>query len=275
MIKDLIVNLSVDGPDVAGPFAIAVAEAFGAHAAGVAFSYDVIVPPTIMGGIPASYIDAQRAEADKAASSARATFDRAAQRAGISSESLTFSASLAGAAERFSAMARRFDLSVVGQAQPGKVSPEELIVEGALFGSGRPVLVVPYIQKAGLTLDRVMVCWDAGRNAARAIADALPLLQRAKAVDVVIVESNKPKDDKVAGADIAQHLARHGLNVEVKRIVATDPDVASALLSHAADTAADFMVMGGYGHSRLREFVLGGVTRGILSAMTVPVLMSH
>ena len=152
---------------------------------------------------------------------------------------------------------------------------EELIVEGALFASGRPVVVVPYIQKTGLKLDRVMVCWDASRTAARAIADAMPLLARAKAIDVVIVASERPKSDEIPGADIGQHLARHGLKVEVKRIVATDTDVANTILSHAADTSADFIVMGGYGHSRLREFILGGATRGILSSMTVPVLMSH
>ena len=134
---------------------------------------------------------------------------------------------------------------------------------------------MPYIQKSGLTLDRVMVCWDASRNAARAIADAMPLLARAKAIDVVIVASERVKSDELPGADIGQHLARHGLKVEVKRIVSPDTDVASTILSHAADTSADFIVMGGYGHSRLREFILGGATRGILKSMTLPTLMSH
>jgi nucleotide-binding universal stress UspA family protein len=275
MIKDLVVNLSIDGRDVAGPFAISVAEAFGAHVAGVAFSYEPIIPPTVMGGIPAAYIDQQRAENDQAATDALARFDEAARRAGVSFESRALGASVAGAAERFGAIARRFDLAVVGQAEPGKVAPEELIVEGALFASGRPVLVVPYIQKGPLKLDRVMVCWDASRNAARAIADAMPLLKRAKAIDVVIVASERVKSDEIPGADIGQHLARHDLKVDVKRIVSTETDVANTILSHAADTAADFIVMGGYGHSRLREFVLGGATRGILSSMTVPTLMSH
>jgi nucleotide-binding universal stress UspA family protein len=275
MIKDLVVNLSVDGRDVAGPFALSVAEAFGAHVAGIAFSYEPIIPPTVMGGVPAAYIDEQRAENDKAANDAAARFDEAARRAGVSFESRALGASVAGAAERFSAIARRFDLSIVGQAEPGKVAPEELIVEGALFSSGRPVLIVPYIQKAALKLDRIMVCWDASRNAARAIADAMPMLRRAQAIDVVIVASESLKSDEIPGADIGQHLARHGLKVDVKRIVATDTDVASTILSHAADTSADFIVMGGYGHSRLREFILGGATRGILGAMTVPTLMSH
>jgi nucleotide-binding universal stress UspA family protein len=275
MIKDLVVNLSIDGPDVAGPFAISVAETFGAHVAGVAFSYEPIIPPTVMGGIPAAYIDQQRAENDKAASDAAARFEEAARRAGVSFESRTIGASVAGAAERFGSIARRFDLAVVGQANPDRLVAEDLIAEGALFSSGRPVLVVPYIQKAALKLDRVMVCWDASRNAARAIADAMPLLKRAKSIDVVIVASERLKSDEIPGADIGQHLARHDLKVEVKRIVATDTDVANTILSHAADTSADFIVMGGYGHSRLREFVLGGATRGILSSMTVPTLLSH
>jgi nucleotide-binding universal stress UspA family protein len=275
MIKDLVVNLSTGGRDVAGPYAIAIAGMFGAHVAGVAFSYDPVIPPTIMGGVPASFIDAQRAESDKAANDALAKFDEAARRAGVSAESRTLSASLAGAADRFGAIARRFDLSVVGQAEPDTVAPEELIVEGALFSSGRPVLVVPYIQKDGPRFDRVMVCWDASRNAARAVADAMPLLARAKAVDVVIVANERAKSDEIPGADIGQHLARHGMKVDVKRIVATDTDVANTILSHAADTGADFMVMGGYGHSRLREFILGGATRGILASMTLPTLMSH
>ena len=144
-----------------------------------------------------------------------------------------------------------------------------------LFDSGRPVIFVPFIQKAGLKLDRVMVCWDGSRAATRAIADSLPFLQKAKQVEVVMVAGGKPKSDEIAGADLGQHLARHGLKVDVKRITSPDIDVPSTILSYAADSSADMIVMGGYGHSRLREFVLGGVTRGILETMTVPVLMSH
>jgi len=276
MIKDLVVNLTEGaGSDVAGPYAISIAEAFGAHVAGIAFSYEPVIPPTIMGSIPASLIDSQRAENDKAAAAAIAKFEAAAKRAGVSFETRTVTAGLAGAADKFGAMARRFDLSVIGQADPAKSAPEELIVEGALFGSGRPVVVGPYLQKSGIKLDRVMVAWDASRNAARAVADAMPFLHKAKTIDVVIVASERPKSDEIPGADIGHHLARHGLKVDVKRIVASGTDVANTILSHAADTSADFIVMGGYGHSRLREFILGGATRGILSSMTVPALMSH
>jgi nucleotide-binding universal stress UspA family protein len=121
----------------------------------------------------------------------------------------------------------------------------------------------------------VMVCWDGSRSAARAVGDALPFLLRAEKVEVVLVASEPGKSDEIPGADIAHHLARHGLKVELKRIVAVDVDVTNTLLSHAADVGSDLLVMGGYGHSRLREFVLGGVTRGILASMTLPTLMSH
>jgi nucleotide-binding universal stress UspA family protein len=276
MIKDVLVNLTVGASrDVAGDYAVSIGHTLSAHVAGVAFAYDPVLPPSIMGGIPAEYIESQRRESENASATAISSFENAARRQGVSAESRMLSASLAGAADLFSHLARRFDITVVGQAEPDKASPEELIVEATLFGSGRPVVVVPYIQREPLKLDRVMVCWDASRNAARAIADAMPLLTRAKQVEVVIVANEGVKGDEVPGADIGQHLARHGLHVEVKRLVSGGVDVANTLLSFAADSSIDFIVMGGYGHSRLREFILGGATRGILGSMTVPALMSH
>jgi nucleotide-binding universal stress UspA family protein len=275
MIKDIVVNLSVAGSRRATDFAVSVADAFGAHLAGVAFQYEPIIPATDMGGIPVELIEIQRADNEKKAADARAVFDEAARRAGLSSESGIIEASVAGASDVFGRIARRFDLSVVGQAEPAKSTFDELIIEGALFESGRPVLVVPYIQSAGLSLNRAMVCWDGSRNAARAVADAMPFLIKAKMVDVVMIVGEKGKSDEIPGADIAKHLARCGLKVELRRESLGDIDVANNLLSLASDLSADFLVMGGYGHSRLREFVLGGATRGILSSMTLPTLMSH
>jgi nucleotide-binding universal stress UspA family protein len=276
MIKDIVANLTVGAPrNVVADFAVSVAREFGAHLSGIAFAYEVIVPGTVFDGAAAGLIAAQREESEKMAKAAVDSFDAAVRGAGISAESRVMDASLVGAAELFSRIARKYDLAIVGQAEPDRMALENVLVEAALFESGRPILIVPYIQKSGLKLDRIMVCWDGSRNAARATGDAMPFLTRAKAVDVVIVEVRRVRIDELPGADIAHHLARHGLNVEVKRIVAPDIDVASAILSHAADSSADLIVMGGYGHSRLREFVLGGATRGILEAMTVPTLMSH
>ncbi|MGB6964126.1 MAG: universal stress protein, partial [Xanthobacteraceae bacterium] len=166
-------------------------------------------------------------------------------------------------------------LAVVGQAEPETSTIDDIIAETTLFESGRPIVVVPYIQKAPLKLDKVMVCWDGSRQAARAIGDAMPLLAEAGKVEIVIIANEPGKQDEIAGVDMGQHLARHGLKVDLERIPRGDVDVADALLSHAADSGADFLVMGGYGHSRLREFVLGGVTRSIFRSMTLPTLMAH
>ena len=117
--------------------------------------------------------------------------------------------------------------------------------------------------------------YDRSQLIQESVADSLPLLTRSKAIDVVIVASGREQTNEIPGIDLGQHLARHGLKVEVKRIVAGDTDVPNTILSYAADSSTDFMVMGGYGHSRLREFVLGGATRSMLQQMTAPTLMSH
>jgi nucleotide-binding universal stress UspA family protein len=275
MIKDLVVNLGLGEQDPAGNYAISIAEAFGAHVLGVAFAYEPVIPGSVMGGIPPEFLEAQRSESEKSARSAIARFEQAAKRAGISSETRVLSASVSGASDRLGRIGRRFDVIVLGQPTRERPMPDEVIDEGVLFESGRPVIFVPFIQKAGMKLDRVMVCWDGSRAATRAIADSLPFLKKAKQVEIVVVGSKPPKSDEISGADLGQHLARHGLKVDVKRITSPDIDVPSTILSYAADSSADLIVMGGYGHSRLREFVLGGATRGLLESMTVPVLMSH
>jgi nucleotide-binding universal stress UspA family protein len=275
MIKDIVVNLGLGEHDPAGTFAVSLAEAFEAHLLGVAFAYEPVIPGSVMGGIPPDFIEAQRAESEQKARAAITRFEAAAKRSNLSAESRILTASISGAADQLGRIGRRFDMIVVGQPDRDAGVPDEIIDEGVLFESGRPVIFVPYIFKGAVKLDRVMVCWDGSRAAARAVADSLPLLKKAKQVEIVIVASGRPKSDEVPGADLGQHLARHGLKVDVKRITSPDIDVPSTILSYAADSSADLIVMGGYGHSRLREFVLGGVTRGLLESMTVPVLMSH
>ena len=275
MIKDILVNLTIDAKrDPVASYAVSVAAAFDAHLTGVAFAYEVLMPGTVFDGVSASFAATYVEESKAAAHQARRAFDDAARQAGLTAEGHVIGAGLEGAVGRFGRMARGYDLSIVGQARPDNAMPEQSLIEAALFESGRPLLVVPYIQQTGLKLDRVLVCWDGSRNAARAIADAMPILRRAGAIDVVTIEQVERRNE-LLGADIAQNLARHGLKVELKPIVAKDADVAATILSYAADSSADFIVMGGYGHSRLREFVLGGATRGMLGSMTVPTLMAH
>jgi len=276
MVKDIVVNLTGGAPqEFAADYAISIAKLFDAHIAGIGFIYEPVIPGSVLGGIPTDLIEAQREENTKAAKTATDRFAAAAGQAGLSAEVRILDASVAGAADLFGRIARRFDVAVVGQARPKEGASEELLIEGALFESGRPVVVVPYVQTRAVKLDRVLVCWDGSRPATRAIADALPFLRLAKAIDVVAVSVERGKGSELVGTNMARHLARHGLEVELKRVAAGNVDVPSAIASHAAETGADFMVMGGYGHSRLREFILGGVTRTILASSTIPVLMSH
>jgi len=275
MIKDILVNLAVDAErDPVADYAISAAAAFEAHLTGVAFAYDPAIPPGVLDGVSVSIIAEQRERNARAAAAARKTFEERARQAGVNVEGRVIEASLEGSAGRFARLARNHDLSIVAQAQPENPLPDDLTIEATLFDSGRPMLVIPYIMQGGFKVDRVMVCWDGSRNAARAVADAMPILARAGAIDVVTIE-HRDRRNEITGADIAHHLARHGLKVDLKPIVAPDTDVANTILSYAADSSADMIVMGGYGHSRLREFILGGATRGVLSAMTVPTLMAH
>src|SRR5258708_24705931 len=185
MIKDLLVNLTVgtDG-DPAARFAISIAETFEAHVAGIAFAYDPVITPTVMDGLSAAWVDTQRTENRAAAQSAIDRFEAAVKRETLSAEHRIIEASHGAAANLFGRIARRFDVAVVGQHDPERVALDDLLIEAALFESGRPVVVVPYIQTDGLKLDRVMVCWDGSRNAARAIADALPFLKRGKVIEI-------------------------------------------------------------------------------------------
>ena len=228
--------------------------------------YQPLIPIMVEGyGIPPDVIESQRVENEKAARAAMDQLDEAARRPHVSAEARMVDAPVTSAPDLFASIARRFDLSVIGQPQPDKPALDRLIVEAALFDSGRPVLIVPYIQRAGLKLDRVLVGWDGSRTrrSRRRRRDAVD--RAGQATEIVIVDDESAKSDEMPGADIAHHLARHGVKAQVKRIVSTETDVASTILSHAADASADLLVMGGYGHSRLREFVLGGATRGNLA----------
>ena len=176
--------------------------------------------------------------------------------------------------------ARYADLTVVGQSDPaarGRLPTPAGLPENLAIASGRGVLVVPFIGVRQEVGRNVMLCWNASREAARAAAEALPLLKDAATVTILVVEP-KVSDSSHGpepGADVATWLTRHGIKVTVQRDVAPDSDVGSVILSRAMDHGSDLIVMGIYGHSRLREVILGGASRTLLSSMTVPVLLAH
>ena len=171
--------------------------------------------------------------------------------------------------------ARYADLAVLGQTDLGQAFIRNTAPEEVVLASGRPALIVPAVGRFEHVGLRVLVAWNASREAARALGDALPLLVHAQTVTVLTIGSTATTDNERRGADITRHLARHGINATAAAAIAKDVEVGDVLLSRAADYGADLIVMGGYGHSRTREWLLGGATRHILRHMTVPVLMAH
>lgn len=220
-----------------------------------------------------SAMEARRKEATQAA---KIFFSAAAKRAGGKSE---WRAGQGGALGPTLLSARYADLVVVGQyEEDAKVDAGAgaEFVDELVLASGRPVLVVPYAGKFKRFGRKVLVAWNGSREAARALSDAMPLLERADSVQVVVFNPKKGGGHgDVPGADIGLFLARHGVKVQVAQQTAKGLDIGSQILSRAADIDADLIVMGCYGHSRMRELVLGGATRTLMESMTVPVLMSH
>ena len=273
-IKDIVVHLDTGeaGPSVSG-FAISLAAATDAHltAAGIAIQYMPTGGMEEMGCMEylLEITDASRQAAEKAYQNLTT-----AAPAGVQTEFVLIETYSANARDRFGALARHFDLSVVGRGDWETVEEERLMAAGALFGSGRPVFLVPATHKAPANLARAMICWDGGLTAARALAGAMPLLARAKRVDVVTIAKEGETADDLPSFNIVRHLARHGIHAKLSRLPMAD-DAGAALLRHAASSSADYMVMGAYGHWRVRELMLGGVTKTVLASMTLPVLMAH
>lgn len=180
--------------------------------------------------------------------------------------------------------ARYCDLLVIGQNDPKELSPVVMpdFPQYVMLNSGRPVLIIPHEGKFETIGNRVMIAWDASMAASRAITGALPLLKRAQIVEVAIFDAHSlPQQSQqptlqgaAPGSELARYLGRHNIQVEVMQ-GSTDRDIGAALLSLTNDRDCDLLVMGGYGHARFREIVLGGVTQTVLDTMSIPVLMSH
>jgi nucleotide-binding universal stress UspA family protein len=179
--------------------------------------------------------------------------------------------------EILAAEARVADLVIVGQAEPDSpptATPDDL-AEDIAMAAECPVLIVPYIGAAKPPGKTVMLCWNDSREAKHAAVGALPLLAAADKVIVLIIDPKASRGREEPGADVAVWLARHGVKVTVQRDSAADSDVGGVILSRAADHDIDLIVMGIYGHSRMRERVLGGASRTLLASMTAPLLVAH
>ena len=274
-LKDLVVF--VDATKTAPTrveYAAGLADKFDSHTIGIFVKPPSMVPAYVMAQIPPEARKIHDDSLDQMAQKAGSVFEdrmRAAMRHDRSEWRIIHGDPTAAMA----LMGRYADLVVVGQHGPDEdevasgLDSDELVLS-----CGRPVLLVPHAYRVDTVGERVLVAWNATREAARAVADAMPILEQAKQVTVLCINPPPHLGDE-PGADIALHLARHGVKAEAAHIFAHDIDPGDALLSRAADLSADLVVMGAYGRPRLRELVLGGVTRQMLQHMTVPVLMAH
>jgi nucleotide-binding universal stress UspA family protein len=277
MLKDLLVHIPSERPTrpvVDGAVSLALTRA--AHLDAVSIGYETVSfgQPFDGGAAIAAVFEVERERALARAEAALAVFETEARNAGISYGVKALAAIPSDAAAIIGASARLYDLTIVLQPEPDHTTFDNNITQEILFQSGGPVLFIPYTYKGPFEPKRIGICWDGSRVAARAFRDAAPFLSRADAITIMCLNEEQVPAD-ASSAILAAHLARHGLAAQIERMSADRSDIQPAILSLAADAGLDLIVMGGYGHSRLQERVLGGVTRGMLQSMTVPTLMSH
>jgi nucleotide-binding universal stress UspA family protein len=283
--KDILVHMD-EGPrsGTRQKVAIDLARRHGAHLTGLFvidvpgsdLFYGAAMPYSGAGGMT-DLVSSLRADMAARADAMGQQFRDALRREGLDGEWRVVDGDTV---ELLALHARYADITVVGQPndeEAYKGPTGDAVLVNAMLSSGRPILAVPYAGQFEHIGDRVLVAWNASREATRAVNDALPLLRGAKMVTVLAVNPKLGIEGHgdVPAADIALHLARHGVKAEAAHTIARDISEGDALLSYAADLGVDLIVSGGYGHSRAREMVFGGVTRTLIQEMTVPMLLSH
>ena len=258
--------------------AVALAVALESRISAIACEVRVPAPASPMGSallnVPA-LVSAELKKSAAAAAKELAEFQKAAEQNGVFQEVTLEKCTTPEFPDLVTDYARLRDLTIV--PMPDIDTVERWLAETLIFGSGRPIVVLPERPRwsKAVALNTVVVAWDFSRNSARAVADALPLLKKAKLVRILTVNNEKVFTSGRSGAELAKYLARHGVNVVLDEVDAAGRDIASVFESQLTLRDADLLVMGAYGHSRFREFVLGGATRSMLSRPPVPVFLSH
>lgn len=277
--KDLLLNIA-SYPDSTPPEAVDVAAAFagciGARLSAIACEIRIELPGSFLSpaflNVPA-LADAEARKGREQAEAALAAFQQVAEGRGVFGERILERCHAPEAPRMLVEYARLRDLTIV-PAEANELGGQPA-AEALIFESGRPVLMVPREPRKPFVLDVVTVAWDFSRPATRAVGDALPLLTRAKRVHIVTVINEKRIDTTRSGPELAKHLARHGVDVILETVDAQGRSIGEALEAATRVHDSDLLVMGAYGHSRLREFVLGGATRSMMAHPPVPVLFSH
>jgi nucleotide-binding universal stress UspA family protein len=274
LLKNLLVHIPSERlirPVVDAAISLAVTRT--AHLDAVSVGYETAnVGLAVDGG--AAVFEVERERALARANAALAVLETEARNAGIIYGLQALTGHPLEAAATVGASARLYDLTIVLQPEPDRDTFDNTMPQEILFQSGGPVLFIPYTHKGPLEPRRVGIAWDGSRLAARALRDAAPFLARGQAITIISINEAQAPAEASATA-LTAHLTRRGLAARIEHMTSDHADVQPTILSIAADAGLDLIVMGGYGHSRLQERILGGVTRGMLQSMTVPTLMSH
>jgi len=253
--------------------AVSVAAVLGAHIAALSCEMHVQLPGHFISGATVGLPGIVAGEAGKSRRNAQdllAAFDAAAEKSGVSRESILQKCKTFEVPDMLVEYARLRDLTILPQ------SDDRWYAEAVIFGSGKPTLVLPqHPRSRPFELGTVVVAWDFSRAAARAVSDALPLLEKARKVRVLTVLNEKHLDNKHSAEELSKNLSRHGIDIVLDRVDAKGRPIGEVLEAYVASHASDMLVMGAYGHSRLREFVLGGATKSLLTKPPLPILFSH
>ena len=277
--KTILLSLNdTERADALMRLASKLAQRFDAHVKGVYIIPAIEIYPAGGMELSAQVYEGHRKFYQDNADSMRTRFEQAMKRDGVLFEWRKEEGTSSRIADSFITHALEADLVMISQMHSEDTSGlEPGFAEQVIMESGRPVLVVPAFGEFTDTGTRVLAAWNGTREAARAIFDSLAVIDKAGEVQLVWVnpQDDLPEDQDLPGTEMAVALARHGLEATAMAIPGKNVSTGDALLSHAADTGADLLVMGAYGHSRMREFVFGGATRTMLESMTLPVLMAH
>lgn len=279
--KDVLLQISSypdPTPVVAIEQAVGFTAALGAHISALTFNIEIPSTKNVLANALLDVPGMAAAAQQKSVVNARSlvdVFESVATKRGVPHGHFIESSTTSRLAAIVTEHARMHDVTMIPVSE--EVGFQQFVAECVLFGSGRPAIILPEAQKKcrSPSLDVVGVAWDFSRSAARAVADAMPILERAKTVRVVTITREKKIDTKRSGAELARHLALHGIEVVVEEEEAAERSIGQALGDFATAHDLDLLVMGAYGHSRLRDFVLGGATKTVISHPPLPVILSH
>ncbi len=257
---------------------IAFASAVGARISAVACQVDVRAPGSLLADMLIDIPAMAAAESRESGANAErllAAFQADAEKNGVFQDRILERCLTSEVPKLFVEHARLRDLTIVPVGDGH--SDEQWYAESIIFGSGRPTLVIPRSQSRprSFALDTVAIAWDFSRPASRAVADALPILQMAKRATVITILNEKSIVTKRWAAELAKHLTRHGVEISLETVDANGCAIGDVLRSSVASKNADLLVMGAYGHSRVRDFILGGATASMIAQPPIPIFLSH